>query len=271
MNKLLPLAIGMCVLISGCNSTPNYRKISENEIPSFKTKLQPSEELIYSSQWKQPTNKKEKCEILMEGYAPETQDKQPYSITWDGECDNGKASGLGKMVANIGAVESFEIGYVEGGISKQYYYSGVHGANNIKFGQYKREAGKPLKTLDNYATVKDNGEVDFLYVSGEADNETGITVGTNYKKYNNGTAKHTGYFGNNYFFGAVESYDTNSINTTNAWGYINTSTDKPDGFVVLKSSQGLWHQRYEYGSVQEYVQLPNSYICLLYTSDAADE
>ena len=116
MNKLLPLAIGVCVLISGCNSTPNYRKISENEIPPFKTKLQSNEELIYSSQWKQPTNKKEKCEILMEGYAPATQDKHFYSITWDGECNNGKAFGLGKLVANRGAVENYEIGYVEDGI-----------------------------------------------------------------------------------------------------------------------------------------------------------
>lgn len=259
MNKVLPLVIGMCVLISGCNSTPNYRKISESEIPSFKAKLQLNEELIYSSNWKQPTNKKEKCEILMEGYAPATQDKQSYSITWDGECNNGKASGLGKMVANGGAVESFEIGYVEGGISKQYYYSGVHGTNNIKFGQYIRKAGKPLKTLDNYATVKDSGEIDFLYVSGEADKKTGITVGTNHKKYNNGTAKQTGYFGNGYFFGTRENYDTNSVNTANTWGYINTSTDKPDGFVISKTSQGLWHQRYEYGSVQEYIQLPKSY------------
>ena len=260
MNKFLPLviAIVISVLFSGCKSTPTYRNISETEIPSFKTKLQLNDKLVYSSNFKQPTNKQEKCKILFWGYAPVSNDKQSYTVTWDGECKDGKAEGLGKTVSNRGAIETFEIGYVEQGISKNFYYRGMFGSKNVQFGQYL-EGDNHRKNLDNFATVEDNGEINFLYASVETDNKTGISVGTNYKKFNDGQTKQRGYFGNAYFYGIRELYDANSVKTDIYWGYVNTSTDQPDGFVVLKNSKGLWHQRYEYGSFQEYVQLPKLY------------
>lgn len=260
MKKILPLVIGISILLTACNSTPNYRKVSESEIPEYKSKLSLNELIQYKSNWKQPTNKSEPCEILMEGYAPVSVDSQSYSITWDGECEGGKASGLGKMVANRGAVENYEIGYVKGGISEQFYYSGVKGTNNVKFGQYVREGNKPVKTLDNYASIKGDGEIDFVYVSVETDNTTGIALGSSYRKYSNGTATQTGYFGNGYFFGNRQNFDTSSTNTANQWGFFNTNTDKPDNYVVLKNNQGTWHQLFEYGSAKETVQLPEKYL-----------
>lgn len=272
MKKILPLAIGIIILLTGCNSTPNYRKVSESEIPEYKSKLSSIELIRYNSSWKQPTNKSEPCEILMEGYAPVSIESQSYSITWDGECSEGKASGLGKMVANHGAVENYEIGYVKDGISEQFYYSGVMGTNNVKFGQYIRESNKPIKTLDNYASLKGDGEIDFVFVSVETDNTTGIALGANYRKYSNGTATQTGYFGNGYFFGYRQNFDTKSTNTSNQWGFFNTNTDKPDNYVVLKSNQGIWHQLFEYGSAKETVQLPEKYLnTLMRVTDEATQ
>lgn len=259
MKKILPL-IGICILVTGCNSTPNYRKVSESEIPPYNSKLSINEPIEYSSQWKQPTNKSEACEILMEGYAPASTESNSYTITWDGDCKDGKAFGLGKMVANHGAVENYEIGYVKDGISEQFYYSGVRGTNNIKFGQYLRKDRKPLKTLDNYASIKNDGDVDFIYVSVETDNTTGIALGSNYRKYTDGTATQTGYFGNGYFFGSRQNFDKNSINIANQWGYFNTNTDKPDNYVILKNQQGHWHQLFEHGTFKENVQLPPQYL-----------
>ncbi|MDN3653603.1 serine protease [Thalassotalea ponticola] len=260
MKTILPLTIGISILLIGCNSTLIYRKVSESEIPEYKSKLSLNELIQYKSNWKQPENKSEPCEMLMERYAPVSVESQSYSITWDGECEGGKASGLGKVVANLGAVESYEIGYVKGGISEQYYYSGVKGANIVKYGLYIREGNNSVKTLDNYAVTKSDGEIDYVYLSVETDKTTGIALGSNYRKYNDGTATQIGYFGNGYFFGNRQNFDTNSTNTANLWGFFNTNTDKPDNYVVLKNNQGTWHQLFEYGSAKETVQLPEKYL-----------
>ena len=99
-----------------------------------------------------------------------------------------------------------------------------------------------------------------MYLSVETDKRTAISVGSSYRKYSDGTAKQTGYFGNGYFFGARENFDNNSTNTTNMWGFINSNSDKPDSYVVLKNAQGNWHLYYEYGALKEYVQLPQQYL-----------
>ena len=61
MNKFLPLAIGIFVLISGCKSTPDYRKVTEAELSDYKKMISDLSEGTYNSYWVQIGNKKEKC------------------------------------------------------------------------------------------------------------------------------------------------------------------------------------------------------------------
>jgi hypothetical protein len=92
MKKILPLAIGISILLTGCNSTPNYRTVLEGEIPNYKQKITEFSEGKYQSYWVQPANKSEDCQVLMEGYKFEGQpweEVSPDGMYWDGECKNG--------------------------------------------------------------------------------------------------------------------------------------------------------------------------------------
>jgi hypothetical protein len=54
---------------SGCGtlpaSGPDYRKISDSEIPNYETEISDFKSSGYSSVWAQPSNKSEKCETLL--------------------------------------------------------------------------------------------------------------------------------------------------------------------------------------------------------------
>ena len=160
MNKFLPLAIGIFVLISGCNSTPNYRKVSDSEIPNYNSVISNYKSGDYSSTWVQPINKSEKCEILFEGYS--STDSQP-DIEWNGSCKNGKAEGLGKISATSGSVNYFEVTYHNKGVTDQLFYKWTEGTNQVQFGSYVHENNKMVKLLKNSATIKPNGDIDFVF------------------------------------------------------------------------------------------------------------
>jgi S1-C subfamily serine protease len=256
MNKFLPLAIGIFVLISGCNSTPNYRKVSEAEIPDYNSAISNHKSDEYSSAWLQPINKSVKCEMLMEGYPVDAE--QP-DFEWDGSCKNGKAEGLGKISSTSGSFNYYEITYHNKGVTDQLYYKWTEGTNNIQFGSYVHENNKMVKILDNGAQLKPNGDIDFVYSMVEQSMVTGIARGKVFRKYSDGLATYTGEFGNLLFFGARESFDTNNKPTFTFWGFYDLGTDKPDKYVILRNNQGLWHQQYKYGNMQEYVQLPKTY------------
>jgi len=262
MTKILPLAIGISILLTGCNSTPNYRKVSDDEVSNYMSKVSDTPDGTYNSNWVQPGNKTEKCELLMEGYAFEGNPQSkinPEDMIWDGECKNGKVHGLGKMTVNAGSLDWYEIAYHNEGVTDQLFYKWTEGTNQIEFGSYVRENNKMTKLLSNTAAIKPNGEVDFVFGMLEQDLVTGIGRGVALKKYSDGLAKYTGDFGNLLFIGTRESFDTNSKPTFTFWGHYDIGADKPANYVILKNNQGLWHQKYQYGNVQEYVQLPQSY------------
>lgn len=127
MYSLLPLAIGICIFLSSC-ATP-----SKTTIPT-----------IYTSYWAQPTNKHEKCELLIEGYTTKNSKIKIYSAQWDGACKDGKASGLGKVTMDRGAISNYEIGFLDNGISKQYFVQGTFGMSDVVLGEYIREHERPV-------------------------------------------------------------------------------------------------------------------------------
>ncbi len=246
----------MCLLISGCNSTPNYRKVSDNEIPNYKNQISDFQSGEYSPNWVQPINKSEKCEFLIEGY------NSSYihpTTEWHGGCKDGKAEGLGKAIVKSGSIDTHEITYHNKGITDQFYYQWVEGTNNVEFGAYIRENDRMTKVLKNNATLKPNGDIDFVYSIGEQNMVTGTLKGLAFKKYSDGMAKYTGVFGNKLFYGTRESFDSQNKPNFTSWGYYNATIDKPDQFVILQNNAGLWHQEYQFGSLKEYVQLPKSY------------
>lgn len=262
MKKILPLAIGISILLTGCNSTPNYRTVSDSEISPYNELISDFKSGEYLEHWVQPINKEEKCEMLMESYPVGDREailENTPQVEWDGACRGGKADGLGKISSTNGSINYFEVSYHNKGVTDQLFYKWTEGTNQVQFGSYVHESKKMVKLLTNAATVKANGEIEFVYSMLEQDIVNGISKGVAFKQYSDGIAKYTGEFGNLLFFGARESFDSNNKPTFTFWGYYDVGADKPDNYVILKNQQGLWHQKYQFGSVQEYVQLPQNY------------
>jgi S1-C subfamily serine protease len=256
MKMILPLAIGVSILLSGCNSTPNYRKISESEITNYQSQITDFQTGSYSSHWIQPANKTEKCEMLMEGYSEQL---NLSNVEWDGGCKEGKAEGLGKISVTNGSIQGYEVTYHNKGITDEFYYQFVEGTNTIEFGSYIHENGKMTKKLQNYATLESNGDIDSIYSQGEQDLRTSIFTGVAQKKYADGLAKFSGKFGNLSFFGSKEFFDLSNQPNYTVWGFYDINADKPDKYIVVKNKHGVFHQKWQFGTQKENVILPESY------------
>ena len=255
MKKILPL-IGICILVTGCSSTPNYRKVSESEFTNYQSQITDFQAGNYYPTWIQPSNKSEKCEMLMEGY---TEQPNQGIVEWDGDCKDGKAEGLGKISFTNGSVRGFEITFHNKGVTDQLYYQWVEGTNNVEFGTYIRENEKMTKQLQNHASLKPNGDIDLIYSQGEQNLKTGIFTGVARRNYADGFAKLSGHFGNLRFFGARESFDKNNQPTFTVWGFYDMNADKPDKYIVVKNKHGVFHQKWQFGTQKENVTLPESY------------
>jgi len=257
MAKKILILLLMAFWLVSCATV--HKKISEESIPDYHTKIYNNQTTYYSSTWVQPINKSEKCEFLMEGYSSEPNQKDTNKYKWDGHCENGKAQGVGKVTATGGGIDTFEITYQNKGVTDTFYYRSVVGTSKIEFGAYVHENGKMAKTLQNHATLDKNNEIEFTYASVVNDMKTQINQGVFIKKYNDGTARHTGLFGNNIFFGMRENLDTQSKPTSTFWGYINLTTDKPESYGAVRDKQRLIHVLWDKGSFVELVELPKSY------------
>jgi hypothetical protein len=92
---LLPIA-----LLVGCSSAPTVPMVSEQEAQIFIAKIetpsfQPEPDHVIV--WKQAENKKESCKLFM-GSTPDRKfwEWPETKITWDGQCKDGYAYGLGR-------------------------------------------------------------------------------------------------------------------------------------------------------------------------------
>lgn len=140
MKNLFFLILGCSILLSGCAS--QTATISKN----------------YTFEWVQPINKTEKCLQLMEGYTDDPQERMETTLRWDGACKNGKGSGLGKSTISTGAVDSYEIGFLQDGVSDQFSVRGRYGMPNILISKYFRENGKPQVTWNCQAEINKNAD-----------------------------------------------------------------------------------------------------------------
>lgn len=263
MRNVFLLVIGFSILLAGCASAPNYRTVSDSEIPDYMSKISDVAEGTYNSYWVQPGNKTEKCELLMEGYDFEENSQSeinPEDMHWDGECKHGKVHGLGKITVDAGSFDWYEIAYHNEGITDRHYYRGAEGQSSVSYGMYIRENGRSEKRYEVHSTTNPNGEIDFTYAFVETDSKTAVGSGTLFRKYNDGSiGKYTGVQGNKHFFGTREFFNASNTPIGTFWGYSRVSDEKPESYVIMRNQQGLWHQYYELGNLVEYVQLPSTY------------
>lgn len=264
MKSILSIVIGISIFLTGCASTQSYRKVTDNEIPKHNEVISDYQSGEYLGHWVQPVNKTVKCEMLMESYPLNDQRQwsldNPSEVEWDGSCKDGKAVGLGKISSTNGSINYYEVSYHNKGVTDQLFYKWTEGTNQIQFGSYIHENHKMTKLLTNSANITPNGEIESVYSMLEENIITGVHKGVGFREYSDGFAKYTGESGDLLFFGSRESFDIDNKPTFAFGGYYDIGADKPDNYVVLKNGQGLWHQKYQYGSVQEHVELPQSYI-----------
>lgn len=198
------LTLFTSILLVGCTGTTPQ--------PTAYQKIDYDKNLVYSKTWKQPTNKKMECAMLMEGYGPIETKKEQYTVTWDGACANGKAQGLGKLTSYYKYGNVYEIGYVKDGISETYFYSRNLNNNDVMLGKYIRKNGQMYKRYLAYATVKQNGQIDKVRFIGKKEDSTNIYNGmgiTYDKKNKNIVKKDTGLFGKKIFLGSSEFMKNN--------------------------------------------------------------
>ena len=238
-------------------SGPDYRKISETEIPNYETEISDFKSSGYSSDWVQPSNKSEKCEMLFEGWSSIN---IPPDVEWDGECKNGKAEGLGKIRATYGSVTVYDVTYHNKGITEQFFYTWTEGTNEVEFGGYVHENNQMVKRIKSNATTKPDGSIDFVYFQGEDNLITRVLKGVGFKKYNDGGAKFIGQSGNRLFFGTVESFDLQNKPTHTFFGYWDGSIEKPGKFSIMEKGNEVFHAFARLGKIKELVQLPQSFM-----------
>jgi V8-like Glu-specific endopeptidase len=219
MKKLL-LYCFIFILFIGCVGNSNFipekpkKRIDLNLTQEIG--LKENKDLIYDKDYIQPKNKSEKCLMLMEGswipklkYETFKQQKIKFNkehdtyYTWDGDCANGYAQGLGKLTHYSDGVEiSYEIGNVKNGVSQALFVSKIN--NYFELGAYKRDTKNRINyRIITATTIKNNNEINNEpYAFFIEENKTAIGVKNFKAKW--GKVYLRGMFGNGKFIGRVE-------------------------------------------------------------------
>ena len=214
---LFVMIIVLGLFISGCATrsyeTPKYKiNYNKKEYKKIIGEYNNTKDLVYDKYYIQPKNKKEKCEMLMEGswfsklnyqkYLEAKKNyKDPYNgfYIWDGECKNGKAQGIGKLsyINDLG-FQHGEIGLVKDGVSMAPFYN--INKNSDSYGVYIRD--KQNRIIGKFVVYKNKQEQ--VYWKGFKDRKRGVNTGINYFYYNDApeivSYEFRGIFGK-YFFG----------------------------------------------------------------------
>lgn len=250
------LLIIMSLVLSGCLATNSYTVVPDKDMPNYMSEIGVQTNGSYTPNWVQPTNKTEKCEMLYEGYST---GESNFTVTWNGDCSNGKAVGIGEILENHGSIDVSEILYLEKGKGNQFFYKTVIDSNVIRYGRYIREDDKLTRMLVNYASQDANQNMQ-AYAILDENLKTGVKKGVFIKQYSDGTAKYTGIIGSKLFYGMRETFNDQKDRTYTQWGYYDVTTEEPSFYGVVKNKQGqILHLKYEHGSAKEKVQLPESY------------
>lgn len=122
------LAIGILSLFCGyANAESSLPTISEEEVNKYEVeylkeyeelKKAPSESIV---KWIQPQNKKEACKIYV-GVNPKDDHtlKDNYALSWDGDCKDGYAYGLGREMEYRDYSYHYQIGIYKNGMAVDY-------------------------------------------------------------------------------------------------------------------------------------------------------
>ncbi|WP_408602198.1 hypothetical protein [Pseudomonas sp. PLMAX] len=117
---LLPFA-----LLGGCSSAPTVPMVSEQDAQIFIAKIetpsfQPAADQVIV--WKQADNKKEACKLFM-GSTPDQKywEWPETKITWDGQCKDGYAYGVGREFLDTRKGLMSTIGTYSGGEKEPFY------------------------------------------------------------------------------------------------------------------------------------------------------
>lgn len=117
---LLPIA-----LLVGCSSAPTVPMVSEQDAEIFIAKIEtPSfqSEAEHVIVWKQADNKKEPCKLFMGGTPDQKYWEWPETkITWDGQCKDGYAYGIGREFLDTRTGLTSSLGTYSGGEKEPFY------------------------------------------------------------------------------------------------------------------------------------------------------
>ena len=193
-----------------------------------------SKNITYDNNWKQPTNKKQPCQMLMEGYGKKGEHNHNYTVTWDGSCANGKAQGLGKLTGYSAYGTHYEIGYVVNGVSKDHFYSKNLDTKQISYGKYLRKNGK----IDEVLTLVANGNSNNVFMAGKRKDSKGTFHGVLIRKNGSETHKYAGMFGENKLFWGGTDYIKNN-KTYGKWlGYTTIDNYKSFSKGTYRDNKG---------------------------------
>jgi len=227
--------------------------------------LENNQTLVYDEHYIQPKNKSQKCLMLMEGeWVPKSKydefvkeqrkyEKEHIYYTWDGDCANGYAQGLGKLTTYIDGLETaYEIGNVKNGISQSLFVTKTQ--NHFKLGSYVRDdKNRIVQQVSVLTIVKNKDDIGNAYYGGiedkknHSDNGIRITKLKWGKIYQKGLSKNGKYIGateirpnigNNIdYYGLFDVYGDPIIVKTGSLYAKSYSNDPTCGFYIYKDKK----------------------------------
>ena len=175
--------------------------------------LENNETLVYDKFYIQPKNKSQKCLMLMEGiWIPKSKydelekktkkyRKEHVSYTWDGDCANGYAQGLGKLTTYVDGIEiNYEIGNVKNGVSQPIFVTKTR--NHFELGSYIRDdKNRIVQIIIVLTTINNKDDIGDVFYGGLEDRKNYSDIGVRVtntrwgKIYQIGLSKNGKYIG----------------------------------------------------------------------------
>ena len=181
----------------------------------------------YKVAYVQPKNKKEPCKIYM-GY-PEGNEyfkENSWKVFWDGSCENGYATGLGREIEQADMRDKWQIGIYKKGKASNYIIK-KDVLNNTLTEGLENDDISFLVVTD--IKVKQN-DIDVTTIAGEINRKTGINLLATNSPFWNGTYQfEKDYMGFRYMYLNAQANDLSNLelgffietqkNGNNGWGF----------------------------------------------------
>jgi len=245
MKKIFSYAFILVFFLIGCanNTIPEKPKKRIDLNITKELGLEKNQKLKYYKFYIQPKNKSQKCLMLMEGgWIPENvyneyvqkaekNNKEHITYTWDGDCANGYAQGLGKLTTYVDNIEnSYEIGIIKNGVSQPMFVAKTQ--NHFEVGSYIRdEKGRINGRIITATTIKNNDEIGKPYMFSVEDYKHRTNWGIKINKPNWGIVYLVGLWGNNKFIGQRKDIIKNGKN-----GYFYGVFDRNGHPLIVKNN-----------------------------------